>query len=237
MGLLTKLNHLICKVNQVEEVLTPQNRDQPTNKRMTGEARRADILATALTTFAKAGYRATSMNEIAIAAGVTKPVIYQHFESKRHLYRELIIQEGRRLIDQIALATQPSESGHQQVINGFTSYFRFAFENRSSYDLLFGSEARLEDEFKDAISYIEDEIADLVTNRIQIDADTQYRRVLAMGIIYSIEGSVRTWRKSWGDGNSNGSFDSSGGAQLALQLADLAWYGLRGVASIPTTPH
>lgn len=204
---------------------------------MTGEARRLDILTIALTTFAQSGYRATSMNEIAAAAGVTKPVIYQHFESKRHLYRELIVQEGRRLVDQISIATQPSESGHQQVINGFTSYFRFAFENRSSYDLLFGSEARLEDDFKDAISNIEDEIADLVTNRIQIEADTNYRRVIAMGIIYLIEGSVRTWRNTWSDSQIDHPFEKSGGVQLALQLADLAWYGLRGVGSSPINPQ
>ncbi len=202
---------------------------------MTGEARRLSILATALTTFAQAGYRSTSMNEIALAAGVTKPVIYQHFESKKHLYRELIIREGKRLIDEIAQATEPSESGLQQVIDGFTSYFRFAFENRSSYDLLFGSEARLEDDFKDAISDIEDEIAELVTNRIAIDADTQYRRVLAMGIIYLIEGSVRTWRKSTRNDEEEGDFDRSGGGELAKQLADLAWYGLRGVGTSPTT--
>ncbi|MDA8024965.1 MAG: TetR/AcrR family transcriptional regulator [Actinomycetota bacterium] len=213
--------------------MTPTKGDRPTNKRMTGEARRLDILTTALTTFAQTGYHSTSMNEIAAAAGVTKPVIYQHFDSKRHLYRQLIVQEGRRLIDQIATATAPSESGHQQVVSGFASYFRFAFENRSSYDLLFGSEARLEDDFKDAIADIEDEIAELVTNRIQIDADAHYRRVLAMGIIYMIEGSVRTWRNSWNDENQIGSFEQSGGMELASQLADLAWYGLRGVGSTP----
>lgn len=221
------------KVRQLEEDLAQQRSNRPTNKRMTGEARRLDVLGIALTTFAQTGYHATSMNEIAIAAGVTKPVIYQHFESKKHLYRELIIQEGRRLIDQIASATMPSESGRQQVINGYTSYFRFAFENRSSYHLLFGSEARLEDDFKDAITHIEDEIAELVTNRIQIDADAHYRRVLAMGIIYMIEGSVRTWRATWHESSEIDSFEESGGVQLALQLADLAWYGLRGVGATP----
>ena len=47
--------------------------------------------------FADNGYHGTSMNEVAEAAGVTKPVLYQHFTSKEALYRELVEDLGAKL--------------------------------------------------------------------------------------------------------------------------------------------
>ena len=59
--------------------------------------RREQLLQVALQTFAANGYHETSMNEVAEAAGVTKPVLYQHFASKKALYNELVDEIGARL--------------------------------------------------------------------------------------------------------------------------------------------
>ena len=64
------------------------------SSRLTATARREQLLEVALDVFARAGYHATSMNEVAEAAGVTKPVLYQHFESKRELYQALLDEVG-----------------------------------------------------------------------------------------------------------------------------------------------
>ena len=58
--------------------------------RMPAAERREQLLAVALDVFAREGYHQTSMNDVAEAAGITKPVLYQHFESKRELYLALI---------------------------------------------------------------------------------------------------------------------------------------------------
>ena len=50
----------------------------------------------ALTLFAERGYNATTMDDTAEAAGVTKPLLYQHFDSKRALYLELVDSRGHR---------------------------------------------------------------------------------------------------------------------------------------------
>ncbi len=57
---------------------------------MTGEARREVIANAAAVLFAERGYRGASIEEIARASGVTPPVVYEHFKSKRELYRELL---------------------------------------------------------------------------------------------------------------------------------------------------
>ncbi len=59
-------------------------------RRMTAPARRKVIADAAAVLFAEHGYRGASIDAIARASGVTPPVVYEHFESKRELYRELL---------------------------------------------------------------------------------------------------------------------------------------------------
>ncbi|HSR95046.1 MAG TPA: TetR/AcrR family transcriptional regulator [Solirubrobacterales bacterium] len=63
--------------------------EQP-RRRMTAAARRQVIADSAAVLFAERGYRGASIEEIARASGVTPPVVYEHFDSKRELYRELL---------------------------------------------------------------------------------------------------------------------------------------------------
>ena len=62
--------------------------------RLPADERRDQLLDVALEVFATAGFHGASMNEIAEAAGVTKPVLYQHFDSKNDLFAALL-DEGR----------------------------------------------------------------------------------------------------------------------------------------------
>ena len=63
----------------------------------------------ALALFAERGYRATTMDDVAEAAGVTKPLVYQHFSSKRALYLELVDSVARELLAAVARATAAAE--------------------------------------------------------------------------------------------------------------------------------
>jgi AcrR family transcriptional regulator len=61
-----------------------------TRKRLTAAARREVIAAAATELFAERGYQRASIEEIARRSGVTPPVVYDHFASKRDLYRDLL---------------------------------------------------------------------------------------------------------------------------------------------------
>jgi len=67
-------------------------------KRLTPEGRRAVIVSAALTVFAEAGYDRASMRAVAKAAGITTPVLYDHFDSKADLYAALVESEADALI-------------------------------------------------------------------------------------------------------------------------------------------
>ena len=115
--------------------------------RLPADQRRQQLLDVACDLFARTGFHDTSMDDIAEAAGVTKPVLYQHFPSKRALYVELLEDTGRRLLDRLAEATSRATSGRERVEAGFRAYFQFAVGDRSSFRLLFGASIRSDPEF------------------------------------------------------------------------------------------
>src|SRR3989442_6567348 len=110
--------------------------------RLPAPRRRRQLLTVALPVFAQRGYHSTSMNDIAEAAGVTKPVLYQHFRSKRELYLELLEDVGGRLRDTIAKATTSAPGPREQVVAGFRAYFRFVAEQPRAFQDLFAGGTR-----------------------------------------------------------------------------------------------
>src|SRR3954454_18437406 len=107
--------------------------------RLPADQRRLQLLEVARDRFAEQGFHATSMDEIAEAAGVTKPVLYQHFPSKRALYVELLEDAGRYMLTTLADATGRAETARERVELGFHAYFRFAVDNRPAFKLLLGT--------------------------------------------------------------------------------------------------
>jgi AcrR family transcriptional regulator len=187
--------------------------------RLPAARRRRQLLAVAREVFAEQGFHATSMDEVAEAAGVTKPVLYQHFDSKRLLYRELLEDVGQQLLDAIGAATTAAATPRQQVENGFAAYFRFVHDQRSAFRLLFGS-GRRDEEFADAVRRVEDAIAEAIAALIEADIDPEHRRLLAQGIVGLAEGTGRYWVAQGLE------LDPE---LLASRIADLAWAGLRAV--------
>ncbi len=77
---------------------TPRRRGSRARaRRLPGAERRAVILRSAARAFSRAGYAATSMARIAAASGVTKLILYRHFDSKAALYRAVLGRELERL--------------------------------------------------------------------------------------------------------------------------------------------
>ena len=189
--------------------------------RLPAARRRRQLLDVALRTFADRGYHETSMNDLAEAAGVTKPVLYQHFRSKRALYLELLEDVGGRLRDAIEKATAEAGGPREQVHAGFRAYFTFVAVQKPAFQLLFGGGARRDEEFADAVRKVEVSIAETIADLIVVEGlDAERRRLLAHGIVGVAEGTSRHWLAGGMKGNTD---------ELAAQVAALAWAGLRGL--------
>ena len=189
--------------------------------RLPAAKRRLQLLAVALDVFAERGFYSTSMNDVADAAGVSTPVLYQHFGSKRELCVELLGEIGAGLSEVIGKATVDAPSPRQQLEAGFDAYFGWVNDNRGAFNLLFSAGTQRDPDFLAAAHQVEDAIADVVANNIVISGLTRERRgLLAHGIVGMAEATCRRWMAD------PGTIDH---AELAAQLGELAWFGLRGI--------
>ena len=189
--------------------------------RLPAARRRRQLLGVALRVFAERGFHDASMNDIAIEAGVTKPVLYQHFTSKRELFTELLADVGRDLQDNITKAVAAADGPREMVQLGFAAYFAYVDRHRDAFKLFYGGSLARDHEFADLVNQTERTIAALVGSMIEIEGlSSAQRQVLGHGIVGMIEGASIHWLKSNSDADP---------AVLAHQLADLAWRGLRGV--------
>jgi len=186
--------------------------------RMPAAERREQLLAVALDAFATHGFHQTSMNDVAEAAGITKPVLYQHFDSKRELYVAVIEEAGRRMIEAIAYQALADVDERERTRLGFSAFFRWVADDHDAFRVLFASGSRRDPEFNEIVRSFTAQIADLIEPLITADIDADHRRTLAYAIVGMTEGVSRRLIESGDD------FDPDA---IARQVSDLAWAGLR----------
>lgn len=214
-------------------------------RRLPAARRRRQLLDVALDLFGARGYHATSMDDIAERAGVTKPVLYQHFPSKSTLYHELIVTMGDELLEVVAAGAMEESSPHRRVLGGFRAYFRFVEEQTSAFLLLFGNTGSQTEESIKAVRRVERSIAATIAELIEVDLPRDHLELLGYGIVGLAEVTSRQWvlraEEAFLAGEAaatDGSeptppahivLDRGEGEVLAERLSDLVWAGLRGL--------
>jgi AcrR family transcriptional regulator len=188
--------------------------------RLPADERRDQLLDIALEVFATAGFHGASMNDVAEAAGVTKPVLYQHFDSKNDLFAALLDEVGRRMRTAIDKATADATDGKDATIRGFRAYFRWVAADLDGFRLLFGGAARHDAAFAEQVRAITSDAATAIAPLIAADVDDDTRRLIAHGLVGLAEGSSR---RLLAHGQP---FDPD---SVAETVAGLAWAGLRSL--------
>jgi AcrR family transcriptional regulator len=192
--------------------------------RLPAARRREQLLEVALGVFARQGFHQASMNEIAVAAGVTKPVLYQHFESKQELYLELLADVADKLQDAVLKATAEADGPRDQVERGFRAFFGWMADKPARFGLLFSGDTMRDPEFSRAAFATEHTTAQAIAELIAVDGmDDDHRLVLGLGLVGIVEVIGRQWM--------HGQI-ALGPDELAAQVADLAWRGLRGTRQV-----
>jgi AcrR family transcriptional regulator len=189
-------------------------------------ARRQRLLDVARDIFAERGYQATTMDDVANAAGFTKPILYQHFASKESLYNEIIEATAAQLISALADATVATATPRAMVDSAFRVFFEVVINETAAFRLLF-----LQPPVGEGMSElrrVESKLTSFIEERIPLASDPDQRRQLAAAIVGMAEGAATTWliqqeRDGWPtvrDGDVE---------RLATRIATLAWGGLRTV--------
>ncbi len=185
--------------------------------RLPAAERRRQLLEVALSKFSATGFHETSMNDLAAAAGVTKPVFYQYFPSKNALYLELVADVSSRLIDTIRDAATTIADPREQLVAGLRAYFAFMSEQRRAFALLFGRGAPRDAELVEAVRDAEAAVVAAIAELMSETFDDRERSALAHAIVGMAEGVARHWAAT-------GRHDRLD--LLAEQTGALLWNGL-----------
>jgi AcrR family transcriptional regulator len=191
--------------------------------RLPRSARRKQLLAAAQQVFVAHGYHAAAMDEIAERAGVSKPVLYQHFPGKLELYLALLDTHCDALLTRVNRAMAAAPDNKERVRNAMNAYFDFVDHESEAFRLVFESDLRNDPAVRERVERVESGCIAVVTDTIMADTGVSRARaeLLAAGLVGAAETAARFWL--------------SGGRQVekseAEQLiAALAW---RGIGSFP----
>ena len=207
--------------NMVTAASTTRSTTRPRGTRLPRLARRRQLLDAATEVFVARGYHAAAMDEIAERAGVSKPVLYQHFPGKQDLYLALLDESVGRLVEAVAGAIRSTTDNRQRVSATFAAYFEFVAEHSGTFKLVFESDFNNEPAVRDRLDAVTRECADLISPIIREDAgladDEAY--LLSIGMLGMAQVSARYWLSTLG------SIPRETAEQL---VARLAWRGISG---------
>lgn len=189
--------------------------------RLPRNKRRAQLLAAAQEIFSVNGYHATAMDEIADRAGVSKPVLYQHFPGKLELYTALLEEHVNDLVTGVKSALHSTPDNKQRVQAAVGAFFDFVNGNTGAYRMVFESDLRGEEQVQQAVERATSDTVDAITETITADAglDSGRARLLAAGLVGLSQVSARFWLEN------HSSIDREEAVEL---IATLAWRGIGG---------
>jgi AcrR family transcriptional regulator len=150
--------------------------------------RAASILRGAATAFARAGFAATSMEDVAAASGITKLIVYRHFESKEELYRAVLTRVSDRLAENFAGALESERPGGV----GARSLLATAREDPDGFVLLWRHAAR-EPQFADYAAAQRAQAVAVARSLRGPDGDEVFERWAAEAIVSWLVESVLAW--------------------------------------------
>ncbi len=183
--------------------------------------RRAQLMASALEVFVAQGYHAAAMDDIAGRAGVSKPVLYQHFPGKLDLYVALLDQSCDAIIDNCRLALESTDDNKLRVQAAIDAFFEYVAGDTGAFRLVFESDLTNEPAVREHVDRVTTECAALIAHVIHDDTGlpSAASRLLAVSLVGMAQVSARFWLSD------QGGIDRDDATAL---VAGLAWRGIRG---------
>ncbi len=189
--------------------------------RLSRSARRTQLLGAALHVFVAQGYHAAAMDDIAERAGVSKPVLYQHFPGKRELYLALLHEHTQELLGAVRAALASTSNNKERVAATLAAYFEFIDSESSSFRLVFESDLTSDEEVRAMVDRVSVGCAQMFAEVIQ--EDTGLPRAEAELLSVALAGMAHVSARYW----------LQTGRQVPRAtvdnlIAQLSWRGIRG---------
>jgi AcrR family transcriptional regulator len=204
--------------------------DSARTARLPRSARRRQLLAAAQEVFVNHGYHAAAMDDIAVRAGVSKPVLYQHFPGKLELYLALLDTHAEDLVVNVRQALAASDDNRERVHNVVTAYFDFIDgEDRGdsgAFRLIFESDLGNEPSVRERVERVTRLTMRAVADTVAADTGLSPPQAELLGV--ALTGAAQMAATWWLDSDR-----PVAKAEAIRLLETLQW---RGIAHFPLAP-
>ena len=165
---------------------------QPTDakqgrRRMRAPERRAQLLDVARRVFGNSGFHGVSMEDVAKEAGITKPILYDHFSSKKDLYLALLDADLADLHEKVREALDSPAGNRERIRRSFQAYFRFVHEQAEGFRLMMQETVGAEKDFRARVERFRaqtvSEVADLIQRESAGRLDRERAEIVALALI------------------------------------------------------
>ena len=162
---------------------------------MRGPERKAQLLRVARKVFGTKGFHGVSMEDVAREAGVTKPILYDHFSSKEALYLALLDADAQALETRIREALAAPTGNRERIRASFQAYFDFVDEHAEGVRMMMQETVGTDDVFRSQVGRVRDrimrEVSDLIVRESQGRLDRDEADDVALALVGMVETSAR----------------------------------------------
>jgi AcrR family transcriptional regulator len=177
--------------------------DASIRSRLPRDERIEQTLNEAHAQFAERGYAAVTMDEIAAAVGVTKPLLYNYFGNKEHLYIACMERAGEALTRTVGAAVAETEGPGEALAAGVRAFFAFLDSDRAAWAVLFDETLPRVGEVADRVAEYRGRILELVSDsmleqlpKARRDAGRTEVEALSCSMLGAAEALARWWLRT-----------------------------------------
>jgi AcrR family transcriptional regulator len=167
--------------------------------RLPRSARRKQLLAAAQEVFVANGYHASAMDDIAERAGVSKPVLYQHFPNKLELYLALMDTQAEVLSGAVIAALEGTDDNRERIHRVLSAYFSFVDrdEHDGAFRLIFETDLGNEPAVRARVEAVAEKTMKAVADTVA--GDTGFDRARAELLATALTGAAQVAARWWLD--------------------------------------
>lgn len=198
--------------------------------RLTAGERRAAILDAALEVFAVRGYHGASIDDIAMSAGISKALIYEHFDSKRDLHETLLADHADELFRRFEASAARGGAGEERLRRGVDAFFGFVEERREAWRALFRDSA--DPELAPVIDRLQNQATGVIVALSESDPEAPDLPKVDLEMhARLLSGACQALANWWYD------HQEVPRADLVERVVTFAWRGLERLSEPPPAPR
>ncbi|MEV0368920.1 TetR/AcrR family transcriptional regulator [Streptomyces sp. NPDC050636] len=197
-------------------------------RRVPRPVREQQIIDAAIQVFAKRGYHAASVDEIAELAGISKPMVYLYLDSKEGLFIACLRREAGRLVAAFQAAAGDAHSLELRLRAGLDAFFTFVTEHRASWVVLHRQASELSPAIAAEVTQARRAVMEQVTDLVRVGiaesaAATRPHDEDADFVAHALVGAADTLT-DWMERHPDESPE-----RITLRLMNMVWVGMRNV--------